>query len=74
MSVKEISKAGCWRPLEHETFKLNIDRATFYDLRVAGIGAILTDSKGEVFMAVSVHEDAPSDPEVIEGLAMFRGL
>lgn len=44
------------------------------DQQATGLGAILRDNKGNVILATGVCENATYEPEIIEGLAMIRGL
>ncbi|CAI9753117.1 unnamed protein product [Fraxinus pennsylvanica] len=48
--------------------------ATFQDLGRAGIGAVLRDSSGKVILAMSKTEICVEESEVIELLAILRGL
>lgn len=65
---------GCWLPLEFGFCKLNVDGALFSDLRMAGIGAILRNSHGEVLFASSMKEQDIQEPGTIKTLTILRGL
>lgn len=63
-----------WKPPPESMVKLNTDSAMFEDMQPAGIGLILRDSTGKVLMVASRPENEVEHSEVIELLAIFRGL
>ncbi|XP_042958205.1 uncharacterized protein LOC122293812 [Carya illinoinensis] len=54
--------------------KLNVNVALFFDLRKVGVGVVLTNEKGKVLVTVSKAEHELNEPELVELLAMLRGL
>lgn len=64
----------CQQPPLGNYFKLNIDGALFFDSQEAGIGVILRDCKNEILMAASIKEMTLFQLEIIECLAICRGL
>lgn len=68
-------KVGCRKPPDPSfTKQLNTDKALFADLQYAGINAILQNSDGDVLMATSMKERAIQNFEIVESLAILRGL
>ncbi|CAI9785388.1 unnamed protein product [Fraxinus pennsylvanica] len=70
----QIRKHFKWKPPDFNFLKLNVDGATFKELDKAGIGAVLRDHSGQVIMAMSKIENSVEESEVIELLAIFRGM
>ncbi|CAI9756236.1 unnamed protein product [Fraxinus pennsylvanica] len=63
-----------WKAPPTDFLKLNVDGATFHHLHKARICAVLRDQAGKVLMATSKGERGVADPEMIEFLAVLRGL
>ncbi|CAI9761065.1 unnamed protein product [Fraxinus pennsylvanica] len=63
-----------WKALPADFLKLNVDGPTFHHLHKAGIGAVLRDQARKVLMVASKGEREVVDPEMIEFLAVLRGL
>ncbi|KAF5469163.1 hypothetical protein F2P56_013257 [Juglans regia] len=68
-----MQKLGCWRT-PPGFCKLNIDAALCFYLKKAGVGVVLRDEKENVLMAVSKSEHELHEPELVELLALLRGL
>lgn len=71
---KSALQLGCWQPPLGNYFKLNTDRALFFDSQEEGISVILRDCKNEILMAASIKEMTLFQPEIMECLAICRGL
>lgn len=65
---------SCWQSPLEGWFKLNVDEALFFDSQEAGVGAIIRDYKGNVTTTASIREQNIQQPEIIESLAIYRGL
>lgn len=63
-----------WYPPPSNWVKLNCDGALFFDQNKIGIGAILRDAQGSVIMALSKGEEEFLEPEIVEAMAVLRGL
>ncbi|KAF5481541.1 hypothetical protein F2P56_002182 [Juglans regia] len=63
-----------WSRPPANRFKLNCDGALFFDQNKTGIGAILRDSHGFLFMALSRGEEEFIELEIVEATAVLRGL
>lgn len=63
-----------WHPLTGLTYKVNFDGAIFQDVRLAVIGIVIHDSKGEVIAALSEKTYLPPTVEDIYALACRRAM
>ncbi|KAL4645201.1 hypothetical protein ACB092_02G219500 [Castanea dentata] len=54
-----------WHPLTGLTYKVNFDGTIFQDFRLAGIGIVIRDSKGEVIATISEKTSLPPTVENI---------
>ncbi|XP_038701860.1 uncharacterized protein LOC119998589 [Tripterygium wilfordii] len=55
-------------------YKLNVDGAIFKEDKAIGVGGVLRDHNGDVFMAFSERIQGGFEPIIAESLAVFRGL
>ncbi|XP_042973002.1 uncharacterized protein LOC122304804 [Carya illinoinensis] len=69
-----MQKLGCWCAPPTGFCKINVDAALFFDLRKVGVGAVVSDERGNMLMAVNKVEHELNEPESVETLAMLRGL
>ncbi|CAI9762880.1 unnamed protein product [Fraxinus pennsylvanica] len=69
-----LNRFCAWKAPPADFLKLNVDGATFHHLHEAGVGIVLRDQTGTVLMAASKGEWEVADPEMIEFLAVLRGL
>lgn len=70
--LSRLTKVSCWKPLNKNTLKLNINGVIFTNLQDAGIVVLLRYSKGDVLMAAKMKERHIQSPKSMKALAIFR--
>ncbi|XVF16185.1 hypothetical protein REPUB_Repub10bG0010000 [Reevesia pubescens] len=74
-SVKDaVFKGNGWIPPRTGNAKINVDAATFIDLKEIGIGVAIRDCEGEVLALLSKRVKAPTDPYIAESIALLEAL
>ncbi|CAI9760756.1 unnamed protein product [Fraxinus pennsylvanica] len=73
-SSSALNSFCAWKAPPTNFLKLNVDGATFCHLHKAGISVVLRDQAGKVLMTASKRDWEVADPEMIEFLAVLRGL
>lgn len=74
MLTKQLRARCSWKPAPQGYLKLNVDGALFIYRNLAGIGMILRDEMGKILLSSSMAVRDVEDPEIIELLAIFRGI
>ncbi|XP_042979946.1 uncharacterized protein LOC122310130 [Carya illinoinensis] len=70
----DVRKVCKWQPPQDGFLKFNVDGTMFSELKKAGIGLVLRDSRGAVVMATTVFEREVYEPATIELVVVLRGL
>ncbi|CAI9760755.1 unnamed protein product [Fraxinus pennsylvanica] len=73
-SGSALNSFCAWKAPPTNFLKLNVYCATFHHLHKARIGVVLRGQAGKVLMAASKREREVADPEIVEFLAVLRGL
>ncbi|XP_038722039.1 uncharacterized protein LOC120014190 [Tripterygium wilfordii] len=68
------TQSGCWQPPSLNGFKLNVDGAVFAADQSIGIGGVLRDHKGEVFMSFVEVIYGKFGPIIAEAFTVLRGM
>ncbi|KAK0604975.1 hypothetical protein LWI29_021494 [Acer saccharum] len=73
-SFVSASNIHGWRPPEGAAWKINLDATMDYARGVIGLGIIIRDKVGKVFLATAVKVRAMFSPIVAEAMAVWRGV
>ncbi|XVE96110.1 hypothetical protein REPUB_Repub02eG0193000 [Reevesia pubescens] len=63
-----------WFPPQVGLAKVNFDVVVFYDLNVVRIGVAIRDAKGEVLALLSCLKHVPTDPYIVECVALKEAI